>query len=185
MTTIANQRPRTVYFIKPIGMDGPIKIGCSISPDNRRQSLEEWSPFPLEVVAEIDGDLMLEARFHGQFRAEALRREWFTASPRLLATIERIRSGKFDIAELPQYGPGLRPPRRKKDTSYITPEWRYERSVLSRVSRRFQGREYWSRLHAVLDIARPHGFLAKRSEIERFLVEPYTPTAPRAPEKAA
>ena len=43
-----------VYFIKPIGMDGPIKIGCSVSPDRRRETLEWWCPFPLEILAEIE-----------------------------------------------------------------------------------------------------------------------------------
>lgn len=133
MTTHFNRRPRTVYFIKPIGMDGPIKIGCSVSPDGRRETLEQWSPFPLEIIAEIDGDMMLEARFHGYFRDEALRREWFKASVRLIDVIERIKAGVFDPAELPSYGPGLRVPRRKKDTSYITPNWCYKRSVYSRL----------------------------------------------------
>lgn len=177
MTTIFNRRARTVYFIKPVGMDGPIKIGCSVSPDNRRQTLEEWSPFPLELVAEISGDMMLEARFHGYFRGEALRREWFNASPRLLETIRQINDGTFDMSSLPAYGPGLRPPRRKKDTGYITPEWCYKRSVFSRLTRRYSGSEYWEAYKAINAIARPHGLLANKEKIEAWFIEPYTPSS--------
>lgn len=90
-----------VYFIKPIGMNGPIKIGCSASPDGRRSVLATWSPFALEVVAEIEGDFQLEQRFHARFLGQHERREWFTASPDLLATIAQIAAGKFDPSTLP------------------------------------------------------------------------------------
>lgn len=66
-----------VYFIKPIGFDGPIKIGCSISPDGRRDTLQTWCPFPLEIVAEIEGDTKLERRFHLMFDDTCKGREWF------------------------------------------------------------------------------------------------------------
>lgn len=94
-------RRRFVYFIKPIGMDGPIKIGCSVSPDNRRASLQYWSPFPLEVIAEIDGDYQLERRFHARFEHLFISHEWFRPAPELVETIEAVASGSFDIASLP------------------------------------------------------------------------------------
>lgn len=90
-----------VYFIKPIGMDGPIKIGCSISPDTRRRALATWSPFALEIVAEIDGDFDLERRFHALFAETHQRREWFGWSKRLAAVISAINDGSFDAATLP------------------------------------------------------------------------------------
>ncbi len=92
---------KRVYFIKPIDMDGPIKIGCSVSPDGRRSTLTTWSPFPLEVVAEIEGCLELERRFHARFFAHWTHREWFKAAPELLDTIAAIQSGSFDIETLP------------------------------------------------------------------------------------
>jgi len=92
---------KTVYFIKPVGMDGPIKIGCSISPDGRRKSLQFWSPFPLEIIAEIDGDMRLERRFHARFQHLFQGREWFRVAPELLDAIERINAGTFDIGGLP------------------------------------------------------------------------------------
>ncbi|WP_303758379.1 GIY-YIG nuclease family protein [Sphingobium yanoikuyae] len=93
---------RRVYFIKPVGMDGPIKIGCSRSPDGRRKTLDTWSPFALEVVAEIDGDLDIERRFHALLEPWHDRREWFSASPEVLAVVDQVKLGEFDIASLPE-----------------------------------------------------------------------------------
>lgn len=92
---------RYVYFIKPIGMDGPIKIGCSSSPELRRSTLATWSPFALEIVARLPGDATLERRFHARFYAQHERREWFTWTPDLQATIDAITVGVFDIESLP------------------------------------------------------------------------------------
>jgi hypothetical protein len=95
-------RDKRVYFIRPIGMKGPIKIGCSFSPTGRKSSLETWSPFPLEVVAEIDGGEQLERRFHQRFIASHKHREWFDWTPELGATIEAIVDGSFDVTTLPE-----------------------------------------------------------------------------------
>lgn len=92
---------RHVYFIKPIGMDGPIKIGCSNHPMARLAALSTWSPFPLEVVAEVEGTFILERQFHALFRADHRTGEWFTASPALIATIAAIKAGRFDFTSLP------------------------------------------------------------------------------------
>lgn len=93
---------KRVYFIKPIGFDGPIKIGNSCDPSARREQLSLWSPFPLEIVAELDGDLMMERRFHAKFRDDHRGHEWFTATDELLATVAAIAAGTFDVATLPQ-----------------------------------------------------------------------------------
>lgn len=92
---------RRVYFIKPIGMDGPVKIGCSHSPDGRLSTLNTWSPFALEIVAEIDGDERLERRFHGLFKEQHQRREWFAWTPELQRVIDEVRAGTFDTTTLP------------------------------------------------------------------------------------
>jgi len=93
---------KKVYFIKPVGMPGPIKIGCSRNPSTRRASLSTWSPFALEILAEIDGDTNLERRFHARFIHLHERREWFTAAPDLMAVIADIAAGEFDIDTLPE-----------------------------------------------------------------------------------
>jgi hypothetical protein len=91
---------RKVYFIKPVGFDGPIKIGCSALPVSRRDALAHWSPFPLEILAEIEGGLSLERRFHYHFHAWHEHREWFTATPELLTAIAAINAGTFDVSSL-------------------------------------------------------------------------------------
>src|SRR3546814_12248774 len=57
---------KRVYFIRPIGQAGPVKIGCSVGPNKRRHELEKWTPVPLEIVAEIDGGFDIERRYHAK-----------------------------------------------------------------------------------------------------------------------
>lgn len=120
-----------VYFIKPIGMDGPIKIGCSDKPGDRRATLETWSPLPLEVVAQIKGDFELERRFHTMFVADHQRREWFTVTDALLAVIASINAGTFDEDVLPPMGKRLRSALPSRNWS---PEKRREVSFMHRIN---------------------------------------------------
>jgi hypothetical protein len=83
-----------VYFIKPIGMDGPIKIGCSKRPMGRLANLTLWSPSPLEILATIPGDAFLERKLHVYFASAHLHSEWFAASPELQALIAGLINGK-------------------------------------------------------------------------------------------
>lgn len=121
---------KRVYFIKPIGMEGPIKIGCSYSPDRRRETLEFWAPFPLEILAEWEGGPVVERQFHAMFAASHRHHEWFDPTPELLAVIAQISAGTFDGSTLPD---PQQLPRKAKDTSYITEAWKYYRSVTARV----------------------------------------------------
>lgn len=93
---------RRVYFIKPVGMIGPVKIGCSKSPDNRLSCLATWSPFALEIVASVEGDFLLERRFHAAFLHLHERREWFRWAPDLQLVIDQVARGEFDCAALPE-----------------------------------------------------------------------------------
>lgn len=121
---------KRVYFIRPIGMQGPVKIGCSSSPDGRKRSLASWSPFPLEIVCEIEGGHDIERRFHAKFAGSHRSHEWFDWTPELARVMSEIRVGSFDVAELPD---PAHLPRKKADRSYCTPAWRYKRSVMSRL----------------------------------------------------
>lgn len=94
-------RERTVYFMRPVGQHGPVKIGSSYSPKHRLAVYLTWSPLPLEIVAEITGHRSLEARFHAKFAADRSHHEWFNWSADLEATIEAIASGDFDPDSLP------------------------------------------------------------------------------------
>ena len=119
-----------VYFIKPVDMLGPIKIGRSVSPDGRRATLETWCPFPLEIVAEMAGPKELERRFHAYFLDLHIRHEWFRVSNELQAVMREIADGTFDLGALP---PPRKLPTAPRDNSYLTPAWRYRTSVCARL----------------------------------------------------
>lgn len=92
---------RRVYFIKPIGFDSPIKIGCTTNIQERFAGLSLQSPWPLEILATIEGGLTVERQFHTKFLSSRLRGEWFVSSPDLLDTIAAIAAGRFDVETLP------------------------------------------------------------------------------------
>lgn len=108
-----------VYFMRPIGADGPVKIGCSVAPDSRIKTYQAWSPVPLELVATIPGKWAIEWAFHARFAHLRTHHEWFRASPELTETIEAIRAGTFDLTSLP-------PPKRIKTEAQIL-AWRASR----------------------------------------------------------
>ena len=56
-----------VYFLKPVRKKGPIKIGCSFRPVSRLTAMMSWSPYKLEIVAQIEGDFVLERKIHNCF----------------------------------------------------------------------------------------------------------------------
>lgn len=80
-----------IYFLKPVGMDGPIKIGCSAVPKTRLTQLMSWVPFELEILTTAPGGYTEEKRLHHRFGADRIRAEWFRTSRRLLALIGEIR----------------------------------------------------------------------------------------------
>jgi len=169
-----NRGPRRVYFIKPIGMDGPIKIGCSVAPDGRRATLEQWSPFPLEVVAEIDGDFGLETRFHCAFAESWRGREWFNVTPELTATIEAIKAGSFDLDALPAKPLNKGKFRKPADRTYCTDEFRYRMSVQGRIRHRLDLSERLDRILGHRHYSRhatPELYASKRDEIEALFAQ--------------
>jgi len=97
-----------VYFIKPMFIDGPIKIGVSECPQKRIESLAVWSPFQLEIVAHAPGDLSDEQFIHSCFADVHSHKEWFNASPLLLRTIDKVKqtnSIEWVRGELTPIGP--------------------------------------------------------------------------------
>lgn len=122
-------KPNLVYFIRPKGKRGPIKIGCSNCPATRLDCLSAWSPWPLEVIGTIAGTYQDEQFLHECFAHSHSHREWFKATPALLATIEKIlAAGTVDAVrgELVPTG-SIRKGRKRKEKS---PEerlrWSYE-----------------------------------------------------------
>lgn len=91
-----------VYFIRPVGMRGPVKIGCSTLPERRLKDLMIWSPFELEVAARLAGNIRVEQQFHAKFQHLHTHGEWFRPDQELCETIRVIRAGAFDLSSLPK-----------------------------------------------------------------------------------
>lgn len=87
---------KRVYFLKPIGMDGPIKIGCSAVPLSRLRAVEIWSPFQFEMLGSVEGDHNAETAVHYLFGDVRLHGEWFTATEELQAFVaETLALGRI------------------------------------------------------------------------------------------
>ncbi len=84
---------KQVYFIRPVGAEGPVKIGFSSNIEKRLDQLSIWSPFPLEVAVAIEGDGTLERMLHCCFADLHTHKEWFKASPRISDLIAKLRAG--------------------------------------------------------------------------------------------
>lgn len=89
-----------VYFIKPIGLTGPIKIGFSANPVMRLKPLTSWSPIPLEIAVIAPGTFSHEKLLHEWFAPHRLHGEWFSVTPELTALITDLKAG----GELPEKG---------------------------------------------------------------------------------
>jgi len=158
--------PCRVYFIKPVGLDGPVKIGCSLLPRNRLAAMSAWSHVPLEIAALIVGDEDLERRFHAAFRDQWSHGEWFHASPALNAVIAAVAAGTFDVKALPE---GSRLPSKRSGNGW---------SEYSRLSATMN-----SRIRALekrgVDVPR-----SIRDAAFRYNAGPYFKTIPYQPEDA-
>jgi hypothetical protein len=93
----------TIYFVKPVGQQGPIKIGSTRgSVQLRLSQMMSGSPVPLELIVEALGDY--ELALHGHLADARSHGEWFRPVPRLLAGIEALKSGAriseaFDLTD--------------------------------------------------------------------------------------
>lgn len=116
-----------VYFLRPVGMDGPIKIGYSTDVEGRLKSYSHLSPFPLEIAATTPGDFELEQRLHRAFADDHSHHEWFRAGSALLGVIAAINAGSFDASELPDGRP-------LKRVRVISPESRRSSSLSMRLT---------------------------------------------------
>ena len=155
-----------VYFIRPIGMDGPVKIGTSCSPDTRLKTLATWSPFALEIVAKIRGAERLEMQFHALLQDSHERREWFTATPEVKAVIDAVIDGTFDLDSLPEPKRLTSKGGKPRGTQW-TPEQRYRSSVFARL--RSSGVPWSAAYPAIREVARCDALLENFDEIERTI----------------
>jgi len=85
-----------IYFLRPVGASGPVKIGCSEMPARRLQTIARWSPVPLEIAAMVPGGLSIESWLHNRFAASRSHLEWYSATPELTALIrEAAETGEI------------------------------------------------------------------------------------------
>jgi hypothetical protein len=88
----------TIYFIKPVGMAGPIKIGLSENPKRRLNEYRAWSPFVLEMVGTVPGNWDDEQFLHECLADDHSHGEWFHPSAQVQRVIERVISaGGVDV----------------------------------------------------------------------------------------
>lgn len=93
----ARTRAGLVYFIKPCGLDGPIKIGHSWCPADRVINLSAWSPWPLQLIGAVRAESKDERFLHSCFADCHSHREWFHSTPRLREVIAKIvEAGTID-----------------------------------------------------------------------------------------
>jgi len=91
-----------VYFIRPKGERGPVKIGCGRSARDRIQYHRCKLPFDIEVCATLDGGYDLERRFHALFQSDHIGGEWFKWSADLEQVISSVADGSLAVEALPE-----------------------------------------------------------------------------------
>lgn len=88
-----------VYFLRPVGQPGPIKVGHSAHPPSRLDAFQTWSPVPLELVSQFSATQTVERQVHDRFAKWHLHGEWFHPVEDLIALAEGVRDGK-KVADL-------------------------------------------------------------------------------------
>lgn len=126
--TYSPTEPRTVYFVRPVGERGPVKIGCSIRPEKRRQSLQVSERRPLEFAAQIPGSLRDEQRIQSLFWHDHIGGEWFNWSPILQILIDAAARGEAEIENLPPARVRRQPPGKRRP-------WTDEQKMAARLNR--------------------------------------------------
>lgn len=83
-----------VYFLGCDEIDR-VKIGVSKNPITRLKGYFAWCPFPLRILATIEGNAKTESQFHHFFADDWVHSEWFLRTPRMDAVLDRIAQGEF------------------------------------------------------------------------------------------
>lgn len=96
MTNNTEGRDGWIYFILS---DHAIKIGFSIEPKRRLESIQISNHHTLEVLAAVPTSLITEREAHKRFQHLRIRGEWFRAEKELLNFIDALKAGKNLIRE--------------------------------------------------------------------------------------
>lgn len=130
------QKATSVYFLKPVGQLGPIKIGVSGDVTTRLDTYTRWSPVPLELLISIPGSMSLERALHDVFAYAHSHLEWFHPVEDLLRGIHALQQGvaveeAFDLSK--KTGSIFHTPRRK---ARFTPQYKERLSFNQRIARK-------------------------------------------------
>jgi hypothetical protein len=79
-----------IYFIRPVGMAGPIKIGLSENPEKRLNEFKGWSPLELELFGVIPGNWDDEQFLHECLADDHSHGEWFHPSAQDQRAVEQV-----------------------------------------------------------------------------------------------
>ena len=80
-----------VYFIEAVGTNR-VKIGFSSDPYLRLQQIRTCSPFPVRLLAVIEGSVDLERAFHSQYDHKRIHGEWFIVGDDEIEEIIKLNS---------------------------------------------------------------------------------------------
>lgn len=80
-----------IYFMQG-QCGGPIKIGCSSSPEKRLKELQTGYPDTLVLLLMIPGNEAIERALHRQFKASKLKGEWFRPDDYVVEAIKELRN---------------------------------------------------------------------------------------------
>jgi predicted DNA-binding transcriptional regulator AlpA len=88
---VARRNRQSVYFIE---CGDYIKIGFSASLKRRLAALENVTPYPLILLATINGSKEIEADLHSRFADARHKGEWFRKTPELMSFIAECTAPK-------------------------------------------------------------------------------------------
>lgn len=125
------RRNGVVYFVKPIGLKGPIKIGYSDKPEERLRNMQGSSPWPLRMIGRVPGTIDDERFLHRCFPHLHSHGEWFRWSADLDAAIEAILGSGLSHAYATLTPTGQDQPWARKKRS---PEVRQRQSISLRLA---------------------------------------------------
>lgn len=70
----------------------PLKIGTSVAPFGRLQSLQTGTPFDVSLIVAVPGVLVPERVLHKLFESDRIRGEWFKPARRLWRLVNDLRA---------------------------------------------------------------------------------------------
>lgn len=93
-----------IYFIQESTQTGPVKVGFSTNTLNRLETLQGWSPRPLNILHTFMGVIKEELMVHQYLAPHWLYGEWFAPHADVFAAMWAL---KFDVLkphDLPRRG---------------------------------------------------------------------------------